>query len=114
MSSAGKKKATAPPAPVYVSNGAGYYTLQGGDPEQLYYLGSDNQYHPVLRIRVAAGAVMPQADRNALLQYLMANNNAILNQANQGVRITTVTVTYEPSPPPLPPLFTVTFQPDPC
>ncbi|KAH6637134.1 hypothetical protein F5144DRAFT_207411 [Chaetomium tenue] len=92
-SAAGKKKAAAPPAPVYVPAGNGYYRLQGGDADQLYFLGSDNQYHPVLRVRVAAGAVMPQADRDALVQYLMAHNNVIANSANQGVRITSVIVT---------------------
>ncbi|KAH6845670.1 hypothetical protein B0I37DRAFT_435011 [Chaetomium sp. MPI-CAGE-AT-0009] len=93
MSSAGKKKAAAPAAPVYDSAGNGYYTLRGGDRDQLYFYGSDGQYHPLIRIRVAAGAVMPQADQTALSQWLMANNNVIADAQNRGVRITSVIVT---------------------
>ena len=91
----GKGKAAAQ-GPVFVAAGNGYYRLQGGDAEQLYYVGSDGQYHEVIRIRVAAGAVMPQADRDALTMYLMGRNNTIQNAQGQAVVITSVIVTYEP------------------
>jgi hypothetical protein len=88
----GKGKAAAT-GPVYVALGNGYYTLQGGDPEQLYYVGSDGRHHPVIRIRIAAGAAMPQADQNALTSYLMGRNNTIQNAQGQNVVITSVIVT---------------------
>ncbi|KAK4034258.1 hypothetical protein C8A01DRAFT_18901 [Parachaetomium inaequale] len=89
----GSKSKAAATGPTYIDLGNGYYRLQGGDAEQLYYRGSDGQYHEVIRIRVAAGAVMPQADRDALTAYLMARNNTIQNGQGQAVRITSVTVT---------------------